>query len=162
MGEQRQRYNEDFKKQTVKFIQEQTKTLGDLAEELNIPKSTLHQWMGQYRELKNEPAASMDRVRELEAQLKEATRQLQEKELKLADTEEELAIVKKLCTSSANQGTKIPVYGGPSLRVSLGEDVRHPTRFKERLLQVADGRNQHTETPQSSDHGANPVSFCRS
>ncbi|MEK4058829.1 MULTISPECIES: transposase [unclassified Paenibacillus] len=95
MGEQRQRYNEEFKKQTVKFIQEQTKTLGDLAEELNIPKSTLHQWMGQYRELKNEPAASMDRVWELEAQLKEATRQLQEKELKLADTEEELAIVKK-------------------------------------------------------------------
>ena len=38
MGEQRQRYNEEFKKQTVKFIQEQTKTLGDLAEELNIPK----------------------------------------------------------------------------------------------------------------------------
>ncbi|MEK4062868.1 MULTISPECIES: transposase [unclassified Paenibacillus] len=95
MGEQRQRYNEEFKKQTVKFIQEQTKTLGDLAEELNIPKSTLHQWMGQYRELKNEPAASMDRVRELEAQLKEATRLLQEKELKLADAEEELAIVKK-------------------------------------------------------------------
>ena len=52
MGEQRQRYNEEFKKQTVKFIQEQTKTLGDLAEELNIPKSTLHQWMGKYRELK--------------------------------------------------------------------------------------------------------------
>ncbi|MEK4063235.1 MULTISPECIES: transposase [Paenibacillus] len=95
MGEQRQRYNEEFKKQTVKFIQEQTKTLGDLAEELNIPQSTLHQWMGQYRELKNEPAASMDRVRELEAQLKEATRLLQEKELKLADAEEELAIVKK-------------------------------------------------------------------
>ncbi|WP_342479965.1 transposase [Paenibacillus sp. FSL L8-0340] len=95
MGEQRQRYNEEFKKQTVKFIQEQTKTLGDLAEELNIPKSTLHQWMGQYRELKNEPVASMDRVRELEAHLKEATRQLEEKELKLADTEEELAIVKK-------------------------------------------------------------------
>lgn len=95
MGEHRQRYNEEFKKQTVKFIQEQTKTLADMAEELNIPKSTLHQWMGQYRELKNEPAASMDRVRELEAELKEMWRQLQEKENKLADTQEELAIVKK-------------------------------------------------------------------
>jgi len=95
MGEHRQRYNEEFKKQTVKFIQEQTKTLGDLAEELNIPKSTLHQWMGQYRELKNEPATSMDRVRELEAELKETRRQLQEHQHKLTDAEEELAIVKK-------------------------------------------------------------------
>ncbi|MEK3966258.1 MULTISPECIES: transposase [Paenibacillus] len=95
MGEHRQRYNEEFKKQTVQFIQEQTKTVGDLAEELNIPKSTLHQWMSQYRELKNEPAASVDRVRELEAQLKEMSRQLQEKDIKIADVEEELAIVKK-------------------------------------------------------------------
>lgn len=82
MGEHRQRYNEEFKKQTVKFIQEQTKNMADLAEELNIPKSTLHQWMGQYRELKNEPAASMDRIRELEGELKEMRRQLQEKEHK--------------------------------------------------------------------------------
>ncbi|MEK4994912.1 transposase [Paenibacillus sp. FSL H7-0918] len=57
MGEHRQQYNEEFKKQTVQFIQGQTKTVGDLAEELNIPKSTLHQWMSQYRELKNEPAS---------------------------------------------------------------------------------------------------------
>ncbi|MFE4710640.1 transposase [Paenibacillus sp. NPDC056722] len=95
MGEQRQRYNEEFKKQTVKFIQEQTKSLGDLAEELNIPKSTLHQWMSQFRELKNEPAASVDRVRELEAELKEMRRQLQEKDHQLTDAQEELAIVKK-------------------------------------------------------------------
>lgn len=95
MGEQRQRYNEEFKKQTVKFLQEQTKSLGDLAEELNIPKSTLHQWMSQYRELKHEPAASKDRVRELEAELDKMRRQLQEKEEKLAHAEEELAIVKK-------------------------------------------------------------------
>lgn len=95
MGEQRQRYNEEFKKQTVKFIQEQTKTLGDLAEELNIPKSTLHQWVSKYRELKNEPVASMDRVKELEAELQEMRRLLQEKEDTLADTQEELAIVKK-------------------------------------------------------------------
>lgn len=95
MGEQRQRYNEEFKRQTVKFIQEQTKTLGELAEELNIPKSTLHQWMGQYRELKNEPAASIDRVRDLEAENRELRRLLQEKDHKLTDAEEELAIVKK-------------------------------------------------------------------
>ncbi|NOU80439.1 transposase [Paenibacillus sp. LMG 31459] len=95
MGEQRQRYNEEFKRETVKFIQEQTKSFSELAEELDIPKSTLHQWMGQYRELKNEPAASVDRVRELEAELKEARRQLQEHQEQLADRDEELAIIKK-------------------------------------------------------------------
>ncbi|WP_234340274.1 transposase [Gorillibacterium timonense] len=78
----------------MRFIQEQTKTVADLAEELNIPRGTLHQWMGQYRELKYEPAASGDRVREMEAKVREMNRQLQEKEQKLADVEEELAIVK--------------------------------------------------------------------
>ena len=37
MGEQRQRYNDEFKQQTVKFIQEQTKSMGEISEELNIP-----------------------------------------------------------------------------------------------------------------------------
>ena len=50
--------------------------------------------MGKYRELKNEPAASVDRVRELEAELKAMRLLLQEKEHTLADTQEELAIVK--------------------------------------------------------------------
>lgn len=48
MGEQRQRYNEEFKQQTVKFIQEQTKSMGEISEELNIPVSTLNE---QKREL---------------------------------------------------------------------------------------------------------------
>ncbi|MGO4499363.1 transposase, partial [Paenibacillus sp. 2RAB27] len=43
MGEQRQRYNDEFKQQTVKFIQEQTKSVTEIAEELNIPAGTLHQ-----------------------------------------------------------------------------------------------------------------------
>jgi len=51
--------------------------------------------MDQYCEPKNESAAGVDRVRELEAQLKEMNRQLQEKKHKLADVEEELAIIKK-------------------------------------------------------------------
>ena len=50
--------------------------------------------MGKYRELKHEPVASVDRVKELEAELKEMRRLLQEKEHTLADTQEELAIVK--------------------------------------------------------------------
>ncbi|WP_222708564.1 transposase [Paenibacillus sp. N3.4] len=95
MGEQRQRYNEEFKQQTVKFIQEQTKSVADIAQELNIPSSTLHKWLAQYRQFEGEPLASAEKVRQLEQLLKEKERQLQEKEQRIADVEEELAIVKK-------------------------------------------------------------------
>ena len=88
MGEPRQRYNDEFKKQTVRFIQEQTKSLTDIAEELNIPKSTLHQWLAQHREFESEPIASGERIRQLEMLLKE-------KDRRITDVEEELAIVKK-------------------------------------------------------------------
>lgn len=95
MGEQRQRYTDEFKRQTVKFIQEQTKTVSDIATELNIPSSTVHQWMSKYRTFEDEPVASIEKVRQLEQQLREKERQLQEKERRIADVEEELAIVKK-------------------------------------------------------------------
>jgi transposase len=53
----RQIFNETFKEETVKFVQEQTKSLPQIAEELNIPAGTLRQWMGKYRKLENEPLA---------------------------------------------------------------------------------------------------------
>lgn len=95
MGEQRQRFNEEFKQRTVKYIQEQTKSVGDIAQELNIPASTLHGWIAKYRTFENEPLASAQRVRELEQQLKDKERELKAKERRIADVEEELAIVKK-------------------------------------------------------------------
>jgi len=95
VGEQRKRYNEEFKKQTVKYLQEQTKSLGDIAQELDIPAKTLHSWKAKYREFRNEPVASIDRVRELEQLLKEKERELRVKDARIADVEEELAIVKK-------------------------------------------------------------------
>ncbi|GMK49213.1 transposase [Paenibacillus glycanilyticus] len=95
MGEQRQRYTEEFKRETVKFVQEQTKSIGDIALDLNIPSSTLHQWMGKYRTFENEPIGNMDKIRQLEQQLREKERELVEKDRRIADVEEELAIVKK-------------------------------------------------------------------
>jgi transposase len=88
MSGTRQRYNEEFKQQTVKYIQEQTKTVAELALELDVPAKTLHQWLGKYRQFNSEPIVNMERVRELE-------RLLQEKDQRIADVEEELAIVKK-------------------------------------------------------------------
>lgn len=95
MGEQRKRYNEEFKKQTVKYLQEQTKSVADVALELDIPAKTLHAWKAQYREFKNEPIAGMERIRELEQQLQEKERELQQSRRRITDVEEELAIVKK-------------------------------------------------------------------
>jgi len=95
MGEQRRSYNEEFRKQTVKYIQEQCKTVTDVAEELDIPAKTLHAWLGKYRQFESEPVANVDRVRELEQLLKEKEKELKEKENRIADVEEELAIVKK-------------------------------------------------------------------
>jgi transposase len=95
VGEQRQRYNEEFKKQTVKYMQEQTKSMEDISLELGIPRKTLHQWKAKYRQFENEPLASAERVRELEQQLRAQERELREKDRRILDVEEELAIIKK-------------------------------------------------------------------
>ncbi|MMZ59681.1 transposase [Paenibacillus faecis] len=95
MGEQRQRFNEEFKRKTVKYIQEQTKSMPEIAEELNIPAKTLHQWKAKYRTFENEPLASQEKLREMERLLKEKEKELKLKDRELADTKEELAIVKK-------------------------------------------------------------------
>ncbi|SET37531.1 transposase, partial [Oceanobacillus limi] len=92
MGEHRQRYSEEFKKETVKFAQEQQqkKTMREIAAELKLPLSCLHDWMTKYREFENEPVAAEERLKKLEQQLKEKERELMKKDKQLADTEEEL------------------------------------------------------------------------
>lgn len=88
MAETRQSYNEDFKRKTVKFLQEQTKTMPELSEELNIPLGTLRQWMAKFRELKNEPIANGEKLRQ-------QTEQLTEQEREIKELKEEIEILKK-------------------------------------------------------------------
>jgi transposase len=88
MSGTRKSYNDEFKRQTVKYIQEQTKTVAELALELDVPAKTLHQWLGRYRQFPDEPVVSAERIRELE-------RLLHEKEQLIVDLTEEIAIVKK-------------------------------------------------------------------
>lgn len=56
MGEHRQRYSEEFKRETVKFAQEQQqkKSMRDIANELKVPLSSLHEWMSKYRKFEND------------------------------------------------------------------------------------------------------------
>ncbi|WP_059049151.1 transposase [Paenibacillus senegalimassiliensis] len=95
MGEQRNRYNEEFKRQTAKYLHEQTKSVEEIALEMDIPAKTLHVWKAKYREFKNESISSVERVRELEQLLKEKERELLKSQERISDVEEELAIVKK-------------------------------------------------------------------
>lgn len=95
MADKRQRYSEEFKKGTVKIIQEQTKSVADVAQELNIPASTIHNWLSQYRKFEQEILANPDMLRQLEQDLREKERVNQQKEREIADLQEEIAILKK-------------------------------------------------------------------
>lgn len=88
MTETRQSYDDDFKRQTVKFLQEQTKKLPELAAELQIPVGTLRKWMGKYRELKNEPVNYSETIRQQAEEIKQLRRTM-------SDQQEEIAILKK-------------------------------------------------------------------
>lgn len=81
-------YNKEFKIETVKYIQEQKKSLVDIGQELNIPVSTLNKWLGQYRQFPNEPFVGSGNLREQDQLLKDQERRIK-------DLEEENAILKK-------------------------------------------------------------------
>ena len=81
--QQRNRYTEEFKKRTVFYILEQTKTVPQIAEELGISAGVLHNWKQQYRnevEASLEHQSSPDRVRQLEQQLQAMELEQQKKE----------------------------------------------------------------------------------
>ncbi|MCM3748506.1 transposase [Paenibacillus pasadenensis] len=88
MGKIRQHYNDEFKLKTVKYIQEQTKTIPQISEELHIPESTLHQWMARHRKFENEPLLTPEALREKD-------RRLENQAKEIADLQEQIEILKK-------------------------------------------------------------------
>lgn len=94
MGESRQSYPLEFKKEAVKYVQLRSKSLRDIAEELEIPVGTLQQWMGKYRSLENEPRLDTNQLAALE-KIKEQERELEAKSAEIEDLKEELKILKK-------------------------------------------------------------------
>lgn len=68
---ERKRYNKPFKEETVKYIQEQQKSMDEIAMELNIPKGTLKNWMMTYRQFPNEPFVGSGKLRTQEQQIVE-------------------------------------------------------------------------------------------
>lgn len=88
MSETRQHYTEEFKEQTVRYIQEQTKSLPQISQELNVPVNTLRKWQAKYRKFENEPLLDREVVRKQEKQIAEQERTIE-------DLKEEIAILKK-------------------------------------------------------------------
>jgi transposase len=88
MGQQRQHYNKEFKEQTVKYVQQNHKTLPELAEELGISVNTLSNWLRQFRKFEDEPFIGSGKLRDTD-------RLLKERDDKIKDLEEENEILKK-------------------------------------------------------------------
>lgn len=88
MSERRQRYNETFKREAVKYVQEQTKNLEQVADELSINPGTLRNWVGKYREFVNEPVNHGEALRQQSQFIEEQKREID-------DLKEEIAILKK-------------------------------------------------------------------
>ncbi|MNW52973.1 Transposase [compost metagenome] len=88
MSSNRQSYNETFKREAVKYVQEQSKSLEQVADELNINPGTLRNWVGKYREFEHEPVNHGETLRE-QSQL------IEDQKRTIADLEEEIAILKK-------------------------------------------------------------------
>jgi transposase len=84
----RQHYNQKFKEETVKYIQQYSKSLPDISGELNIPVNTLQSWVNKYRQFPDEPFVGSGNLREQEQKFKDLENQIRE-------LEEENAILKK-------------------------------------------------------------------
>lgn len=85
---ERKRYNQKFKEEAVKYIQETRKSMDEIALELNIPKGTLKNWMMNLRQFPDEPFVGSGKLRTQEQQIADL-------EQKNKDLEEEVAILKK-------------------------------------------------------------------
>ncbi|TLS48211.1 hypothetical protein FE782_31955 [Paenibacillus antri] len=83
MGEIRQHFDEEFKRQTVKHMEETGKKATQLAEELDIPASSICSWRKQYGNNgeKAQLIVDYDRLKKLEQQNR--------------DLQEEIAVLKK-------------------------------------------------------------------
>lgn len=79
-------YDEDFKKQTVKYIREEAKPVAQAARELKINANTLHGWIKKYSQ---EPE-----IKESQS-FRSEDHEMRDLKKRLRDLEEENSILKK-------------------------------------------------------------------
>ncbi|WP_135547603.1 transposase, partial [Paenibacillus cymbidii] len=83
MGNIRQHFDEEFKRQTIKHMQETGKTPAEVSKELDIPVSSIRGWRKQFTDVGEKSQLYVDHEK-----LKKLEKQNQ-------DLQEELAILKK-------------------------------------------------------------------
>lgn len=73
MGDSRQHFDEEFKRQTVKHMMETGKTPVDVSKELDVPVSSIRAWKKQYGNVGEKPQLFVDseRLKKLEQQNRE-------------------------------------------------------------------------------------------
>jgi transposase len=73
MGDFRQHFDEEFKRNTVKHMLESGKTVSQVADELDIPKSSIRRWKQHYGNTgeKSQLFVDQDRLKKLETQVHE-------------------------------------------------------------------------------------------
>lgn len=77
MGEQRQHFDETFKRNTIKHMMETGKTPTEISKEIDVPVRSIRSWKQQYGNTgeKSKLFVDMERLKQLEQQ----NRELQEK-----------------------------------------------------------------------------------
>lgn len=85
-------YEEEFKKQTVQYIEEQNRPVAQAARELEIAESTLHGWMSKYGR----------KIEKLSGDEIDDPRIIREYQKRIRDQEETIAILKKAMHIFAN------------------------------------------------------------
>ena len=81
-------FDKDFKKEAVKLVLEHERPIGAVAREIGIHENTLRKWINLYREHKEDAFPGSGNLRPEDAQMRQLLR-------KIADLEEENAILKK-------------------------------------------------------------------
>lgn len=90
-----QKYDKEFKMQTVQMILEQGKSVAQTARELGIFDKTLYYWVKSYKEDQQEAFRGKGREKEKDRELRQLQKQIR-------DLQEENAILKKAPRIFAN------------------------------------------------------------
>lgn len=73
MGDHRQHFDEEFKRQTVKHMMETGKSPAEVSKEMDVPVSSIRSWKKQYGNVgdKTQLFVDADRLKQLEQQNRE-------------------------------------------------------------------------------------------
>lgn len=98
------KYDGAFKAQAVQLVTDLKKPIVEVARDLGIPETTLHQWLKHSREYPERPFVGSGKLRPADQEVHELQRRIR-------DLEEENAILKKKrCASSPTIRRKIRVH----------------------------------------------------